>query len=139
MEQFPRGICLIISNENFYENDAHQEELRRIGTEMDAVRLRSLFQKLHFHVEMRVNLRGCEMREEIKKLADEANLNADFYDAVCLIVLSHGTAGFIHGIDMPSKVDIDKVLDFFDDVLVGKPKLFIFQVRNSEGVYDKMS
>ena len=63
MEQNPRGICLIINNEHFYDqNNVENVEMRRYGTDMDASRLKNLFEKLNFQVEMFVDLREIEMR-----------------------------------------------------------------------------
>ena len=67
---------------------------------MDASRLNNLFQKLHFRVQMCVDLKECEMRQVIHLFANECNLNSNNFDAICLIVLTHGTDGYIHGSDM---------------------------------------
>lgn len=139
MEQLPRGLCLIINNETFEENGQRLDELRRVGTAMDASRLKNLFEKLAFRVQVHVDLRECEMRQVFGQLANEANVIADRLDAICLIVLTHGSDGYLHGVDLENKINIDSVLNMFDDVLCGKPKLFIFQACRGEYLNLKFS
>jgi hypothetical protein len=137
MEQIPRGVCLIINNENFFENGNKIEELRRYGTDMDASRLKNLFEKLNFRVDVFVDLRENEMRQYINNFANDTNLNAESYDAICLIILTHGSDGYVHGVDLENKINIDSILNLFDDVLIGKPKLFIFQACRGEYLNQK--
>jgi len=107
MEQNPRGICLIINNEHFYDqNNVENVEMRRYGTDMDASRLKNLFEKLNFQVEMFVDLREIEMRRVINEFACECEQNANRFDAICLIVLSHGTDGYIYGVDFENKLNV---------------------------------
>jgi hypothetical protein len=69
MEKYPRGLCLIINNEHFYdENGKEKIDMRRYGTDMDASRLKNLFEKLNFQVEMCVDLTEREMRRKVKYL-----------------------------------------------------------------------
>ncbi len=107
MENKPRGLCLIINNENFYENGQEIPNLKRIGTDMDASRLQRLFDKLNFHVQMFIDLKEIEMRQIINKFANECDRNANLYDAICLIVLTHGTDGYIHGVDLENKLNVN--------------------------------
>ena len=129
MEKNPRGQCLIINNEHFY--DQNKKELlnfRRHGTDMDASRLKNLYDKLNFQVDMCVDLTEREMRHKISSFANDCEFNSANYDAICLIVLSHGTDGYVYGIDFENRINMDKdILSLFDDILIGKPKLFIFQ------------
>ena len=107
MEQNPRGICLIINNEHFYDqNNIENIEMRRHGTDMDASRLKNLFEKLNFQVEMFVDLREIDMRRVINEFANECEQNANRFDAICLIVLSHGTDGYIYGVDFENKLNV---------------------------------
>ncbi|CAF0754057.1 unnamed protein product [Brachionus calyciflorus] len=139
MEQNPRGICLIINNERFYDvNGVEMKSMRRYGTDMDASRLKNLFEKLNFSVEMFLDLKECEMREVINLLVNKCEMNGHLFDAICFIVLSHGTDGYIYGSDYENKLNMDKdILNNFDDVLVGKPKLFIFQACRGEHLNQK--
>lgn len=137
MEQIPRGVCLIINNENFFENGIAVEELRRYGTDMDASRLKNLFEKLNFRVDVFVDLRENEMRQAINNFANDSNVNAKNHDAICLIILTHGSDGYVHGVDLENKINIDSILNLFDDVLIGKPKLFIFQACRGEYLNQK--
>ena len=115
MEQMPRGICLIINNEHFYEQAGAPEALnmRRVGTDMDASRLANLFQKLNFHVHMHVDLTELEMRQRIHALAAECELKADLIDAICLIVLTHGTDGYLHGCDINNKLNVIHIFNTY--------------------------
>ena len=107
MEQCPRGICLIINNERFYDqNNMENPEMRRYGTDMDASRLKNLFEKLNFQVEMYVDLRELDMRRVINEFAANCEQNANRIDAICLILLSHGTDGYIYGIDFENKLNV---------------------------------
>ncbi|RNA05717.1 caspase [Brachionus plicatilis] len=129
MEQVARGICLIISNERFYDaNGVEIGVMRRYGTDKDAARLRNLFEKLNFNVEMFVDLKEAEMRQVIGLLVNKCDSHGHLFDAICFVVLSHGTDGYVYGVDYENKLNMDKdILNMFDDVLVGKPKMFIFQ------------
>jgi len=137
MQNEPRGLCLIINNEHFYDvNGVELPQHRRYGTDMDASRLKNLFEKLSFCVEMRVDLTEREMRRHIHEFADKSDSQA--YDAICLIILSHGTDGYIYGVDFENRINMDKdILNLFDDVLIGKPKMFIFQACRGEHLNQK--
>lgn len=107
MEKKPRGKCMIINNEHFL--DEHGKELtsvRRFGTDMDASRLKNLFEKLHFQVEMHVDQTEREMRHKIVSFANDCDSNAFDYDAICLILLSHGTDGYIYGTDFENRINV---------------------------------
>ena len=86
MEKKPRGLCLIINNENFYdENGVEIATHKRYGTNMDASRLKNLFEKLHFVVEMCVDMSEKDMRIKISQFAKEAQFNSHLYDAFQII------------------------------------------------------
>lgn len=128
------GICLIINNEHFYDNDHNEmSELRRWGTDLDASRLKKLFEQLRFKVRFEYDLTEKEIKGAVQSLVSECHKNAGCYDSVCLVILSHGTDGYIYGTDFENKINLDKdVLNLFDDVLIGKPKLFVFQACRGE-------
>jgi hypothetical protein len=107
MESNPRGLCLIINNEHFYDaNGIEMVQLRRYGTAMDASRLRNLFEKLNFDVQMKVDLTEQQMRQAIQKFANESEANSFNYDAICLILLSHGTDGYVYGVDFENRINV---------------------------------
>ena len=96
MDNNPRGVCLIINNEHFYDHDNKEiMDMRRYGTDMDAARLKNLFEKLKFHVKFELDLTEKELRKTIQEFAKDCDLYANCYDAICLIILSHGTDGYI--------------------------------------------
>jgi hypothetical protein len=139
MESNPRGLCLIINNQNYYDEKGKEiEEKRRSGSDLDAFRLRNLFEKLSFRVDSYTDLREREMRDIVKKFASECecrgdnNDNDNDIDCCCVIILSHGSENNIICVDNKT-LSIDRdILDLFDDVLVGKPKLFIIQSCRGE-------
>jgi len=128
------GLCLIINNEHFYDNDRNEmPELRRWGTDMDASRLKKLFEQMRFKVRFEYDLSEKDIKSAVQSLVSECHKKAANYDSVCLVILSHGTDGYIYGTDFENKINLDKdVLNLFDDVLIGKPKLFIFQACRGE-------
>ncbi len=81
--------------------------LRRNGTTMDASRLKNLFEKLHFSVEMCVDLNEKDMRSKINSYANQSRINSDAYDAICLIILSHGTDGYVYGVDYENRINVN--------------------------------
>ena len=82
------------------------QSLRRNGTTMDASRLKNLFEKLHFSVEMCVDLSESDMRKKIYMFANNSRINSDDYDAICLIILSHGTDGYVYGVDYEKRINV---------------------------------
>ena len=106
-----RGLCLIINNEHFYDSDGNEIlNLRRNGTAMDASRLKTLFEKLHFSVEIFVDLDEKSMRSKINYYADKSGKNSDAYDAICLIILSHGTDGYLYGVDNENRINVKNII-----------------------------
>lgn len=107
MEQELRGLCLIINNEHFYDTDGDEiPTMRRYGTDMDASRLKNLFEKLNFSVEMFIDLREFQMRDVINSFAAKSEANSARFDAICLIVLSHGTDGYVYGVDFENRLNV---------------------------------
>lgn len=107
MTSEPRGICLIINNEHFYDNDQNEiQDLRRYGTDLDASRLKSLFEKLKFQIQFEYDLTETELKNKIQLFAIELDRNGYQYDAACLIILSHGTDGYIYGVDFENKINV---------------------------------
>lgn len=111
MEKTPRGLCLIINNEHFYDaNGIEILSLRRHGTNMDASRLRNLFEKLNFKVEMRVDMNERDMRTKINQFAYESERDHNNYDCICLIILSHGTDGYVYTVDGENKINVSLII-----------------------------
>ena len=107
MDIEPRGVCLIINNEHFYDHDGTEiTDLRRFGTDMDASRLKNLFQQLKFHVKFELDLSGKMLRETIQEFARDCEINSHNYQAICVIILSHGTDGYIYGSDFDNKISV---------------------------------
>jgi hypothetical protein len=108
MERVPRGFCLLINNEHFYDiNGEEMPDVQRFGTDMDASRLKNLFEKLHFEVEMYVDLKEIQMRSAIESFAKRCESSANELDAICLILLSHGTDGYVYGVDFENKLNVN--------------------------------
>ncbi len=107
MVKNPRGICLIINNEHFYDHDYKElPELRRYGTDMDASRLKKLFEKLKFQVQFEYDLNQNELKQSIQQFARDCEIFSNNYEAICLIILSHGTDGYIYGTDFENKINV---------------------------------
>ncbi|CAF3749028.1 unnamed protein product [Rotaria sp. Silwood1] len=127
----PRGQCLLINNVDAFKT----MEIRQ-GSDIDASKLKSLFEQLGFIVIVRRNLNYQEMINVIKNFADLIEENNDSYDCSIVIILSHGGNGKIYAIDELA-LDVDEqIISVFDDHLIGKPKLFILQAcRGSQCNY----
>ncbi|CAF2731013.1 unnamed protein product [Rotaria sp. Silwood2] len=118
----PRGQCLLINNVDAFKT----MEIRQ-GSDIDASKLKSLFEQMGFIVVVRRNLNYLEMVNVIKNFADLIEENNDSCDCSIVIILSHGGNGKIYSVDELA-LDIDEqIISVFDDHLIGKPKLFILQ------------
>ena len=133
MASEPRGLMLIINNEDF-DNDILP---RRNGSLVDTNNLDILFGELGFRVTIRRNLGFYDMNTEIQKFAgkvDEAEL-----DMVVVAVLSHGRHGLVSACD-GRELETEWVMRQFNNhgcpAMRGKPKFFIFQAcRGDEADY----
>jgi hypothetical protein len=115
MQDVMHFIMLII-NEHFYDHNMVEfSELRRYGTDIDESRLRHLFEKLKFHVNIKCDLTEMEIREEIKRLEAECEANGNGYDAITLIILSHCMDGYINGTDFDNKINVSRLLSVLSD------------------------
>jgi len=133
MESKPRGLVLIIDNENF-DNDVLPT---RTGSLVDANNLDILFGQLGFRVTLRRNLPYYDMITEIQKFAGKADHAAG--DMAVVAILSHGRHGLIAAAD-GRELETEWVLRQFNNdgcpALKGKPKFFIFQAcRGDEADY----
>ncbi|XP_067051379.1 caspase-9-like isoform X2 [Acropora muricata] len=129
MESRPRGLCLIINNMSFRDQNLH-----RLGANFDEQKLHDLFEKLHFEV--------CVFKDQHKYqmewiCASYGGVDHSQYDAFVCIIMSHGTSGDkIMGVDGRT-IGIEDLMSEFNAVrcpsLANKPKLFLVQAcRGSE-------
>ena len=92
MSQEYKGNCLIINNVNF--KVAWLGE--RIGSDMDAHNLTTLYTTLGFLIKQYDDLEGKKMKDKIKKFSKNMNSKGQ----MCIIILlSHGLNGAIYGTD----------------------------------------
>ena len=87
-----KGNCLIINNVNF--KVAWLPE--RLGSDMDAQNLYTLYTTLGFLIKQYEDLDGKKMKEKIKKFSKNMNSKGQ----MCIIILlSHGLNGAIYATD----------------------------------------
>lgn len=135
MESHPRGQALIIDNEDFEHLNQRQH------TDRDRDKLIYLFEHhLGFVIDVKKNLTGQEMRDELKSFS--GNLSATC-DSCMVAILTHGAnAGVLFGTDgqlcnisshplTNTFITIDELRDIFSTskcpAMRGKPKMMIIQ------------
>ncbi|XP_014470769.1 PREDICTED: caspase-3-like [Dinoponera quadriceps] len=132
MRSNPRGLVLLITN-ILYEKP-------RLAAEHDENNLTELFQEMGFHVISKKNLKGKEIKDEVKKFSKREELAN--VDSCFVIISSHGRENEVnHGTEIlgvdtgqkdAEKVFCDEILDYFTvdacSKMAGKPKIFIFQL-----------
>ena len=133
MSSEPRGICLIINNEDFSETkkQGRRGYGNREGSNVDEENLVKLFTWLKFKVEKHRNKTSMEMWKIFLKLSKMDHSN---FDCLVVCILSHGlrkkNEDHIMGVDGES-FKVASILSQFDGVncqsLIGKPKLFFLQ------------
>ncbi|XP_029970639.1 caspase-8 [Salarias fasciatus] len=134
MNHQPRGLCVIINNENFIGF----ELAPRKGTHEDERALKELFRRLGFTVKVYNDLTGEQIRQEIENISRRNFLNDD---ALVVCVLSHGELGCVFGTDEKKVFLRELTFPFTSDraaTLAGKPKLFFIQACQG-GSYQKGS
>lgn len=123
MKSSQRGICLIVNNVLFEEDLLPQ----RKGSDMDAFRFKEIFKQLGFIVESKRNLTADKMKAVFKQVSARCTAK---YDALIVILLSHGSESGIYGTD-GIEMDMNDILSCFDNKkckqMLGKPKVFIVQ------------
>lgn len=131
MTQRPLGYCLIINNYVFKENTSLG---KREGTKKDKDDLFSLFQRMHFVVEVRDDLLASDIKDVIKEFAEKDHTQMGAF--VCC-VLSHGEKGAVLGID-GKPVEIRDLTRPFAEcrTLASKPKLFFIQACQGKEAQD---
>ena len=127
MFSYPRGHMLIINNERFDERTGNGNNCRQ-GSKVDASNLETLFKELGFEVEVRKNLTRNEMVHSVRDFAESDNHARA--DMAVVAILSHGTEGFMYGIDRCA-IETEWIIQQLNNEncpkLRGKPKLFILQ------------
>lgn len=132
-----RGIFLLINNQNFYAARAAGIQLNnRDGTEFDQTALHSLFEALHFIVEIKDNCSAKQIADALQEVARKSHHD---FDCFACAILSHGELGVVFGVD-GDKILIEDITGAMDGVrcptLIGKPKLFFIQACQGN-MYDK--
>ncbi|XP_028986885.1 caspase-8 [Betta splendens] len=129
LEHNPRGLCVVINNENFWGPNLKE----RKGTQQDKEALCLLFSDLGFTPVVHNDLTADDIRLAIKKLGTE---NFSDHDALVVCVLSHGENGCVYGIDEQEVYLRELTLPFTSTrapTLAGKPKLFFIQACQGRG------
>ena len=123
MKRKPRGMCIIVNNYRFDDNELH-----RHGAKVDEKALKDLFENLSFDVKIYPNLSACKMRH---LAADIAKKDHRKYNALIFIVMSHGGVDdTLLGVDGRGVCVADIISEFRSkesQTLKGKPKVFLFE------------
>ncbi|XP_065065462.1 caspase-3-like isoform X2 [Rhopilema esculentum] len=138
MTSKPRGICLVLQNEEF---DGDNPKKQRTGC-LDAALIKETFEGLHFKVDQFFNLTAYEMFKKIKEYSKLSHKN---FDCFVLCISSHGTGRSIYGKDW-NTFTVKDIIKLFTgpacSSLSGKPKLFFINAcrneRNTAGTGDKL-
>ena len=133
MNQRPRGIALIISNEHFGGNPLLRD---RQGNEKDIEQLQELWSFLNFQVEIKRDLNSQDIYNVMREIS---TLDHSQFDCFVCCLLSHGAHGGIYGTDS-ELVEIKDITALFKGVacpsLYNKPKLFFIQACRGQD-FDK--
>ena len=124
MGRYSKGICMIISNENFHPS---LQLNTRKGSEVDLKSATELFTGLGYEVRVYPNQPYKDLMNSLDRVATMEN--HDKFDSVVIVVLSHGNEGTIYAYDKPFATN--KLWEPFtaenSPSLAGKPKLFFIQ------------
>ncbi|XP_046335677.2 caspase-2-like [Haliotis rufescens] len=129
MQRNPRGMVLIISNEDFSQARANKEKLDdRKGSETDTTSLDVLFKQMHFQTIIYKNETKEGILKAVRKVRD--TMQQGQQECFICFLLSHGSGGGVYGVD-GQVADIMEITTLFDNEnckqLAGKPKLFFIQ------------
>lgn len=120
----PKGLCLIINNENFASMP------RRQGTEIDCANLKNLFRQLDYSVTIENDLNCKEMLSRVRAFANDPLHR--FSSSAIVVVLTHGERDQLLGVGGDD--DSLSVYPFLEalnarnaPLLAGKPKLIFIQ------------
>jgi hypothetical protein len=127
------GYAVIFNNYSFKRAEGHRkagEPKPRKWSDKDVENIKTSLERLHFKVaEPFIDKTGKEMRNEVKKLAESADLFKEYGCFVC-VLMSHGDEkGVIYGLDWKALNLEEDIIDSFRNCrdLNGKPKLFFVQ------------
>lgn len=131
MENTPRGICIIINNEEVMRHCRKIEAFNK-----DAEKMKSLFTKLNFDVTEKRNLTAGGILLELVNTCDSEDLECA--DCLVIIIISCGTKDVIYGTDGEELCLDSDVYPLFNEVncpeFRGKPKLFFVQTCQNEHI-----
>uniref|UniRef100_A0A673HTL1 Caspase 22, apoptosis-related cysteine peptidase n=1 Tax=Sinocyclocheilus rhinocerous TaxID=307959 RepID=A0A673HTL1_9TELE len=130
MDSNPRGLCVIINNENFAK-----PKNKRNGSQNDVDSLKAIFEFLGFLVEVETD----KTADQIKALM--AKYNARHGDCFVCCVMSHGNKTGVEGCD-EQICPLNDITSPFDGdncpALIGKPKVFFIQACRGCGMQSKV-
>ncbi|KAK5613830.1 hypothetical protein CRENBAI_015710 [Crenichthys baileyi] len=120
-----RGICLVVSNNDF--SKSWQSLKERVGTKTDERSLEKVFEWLGFDVQIH---RDCDRKKLHSLFVELGKKDHSLMDCLVCCVLTHGEEGGVYGVDGNS-VKIKDLMHPFDGQmcpsLLEKPKLFFIQ------------
>lgn len=129
MESNPRGLCVIINNVNFDMRPRDTVDRTRYGSDVDAERLRQVFEQLKFIVKQRRNVSSSGLHDLFTEVKEEYRSAMNGHNAFFLFVMSHGDHDVVYGTDN-KKIRTDAFVEPFLGEscreLIGKPKVFTF-------------
>ena len=134
MTAVPCGICLIINNRDFKWSNTETQPgpTQREGTDVDVKRLKYIFGKFQFRIQVHENLTAAQLTALMEEVA---GYDHAAYDCFACVILSHCSTGIVYGVD-GEKVTTSTLNEPFRATscpsLAGKPKLFFIQGAQGE-------
>uniref|UniRef100_A0A1X7UBU6 Caspase family p20 domain-containing protein n=1 Tax=Amphimedon queenslandica TaxID=400682 RepID=A0A1X7UBU6_AMPQE len=126
-----RGIVLIINNVEFPDRRRNRDSSKE-----DGKKLIKAFEKYRYKVTAKLNLKADSMKKAIEKAVKE-DVTRDHDSFICCI-LSHGSPAGIEGVD-GTPVTVTELANIVNcDMLLGKPKILIFQACRGDGMPERM-
>ncbi|XP_072033490.1 uncharacterized protein [Amphiura filiformis] len=135
----PRGICLIINNEDFSDARArgHTQLFDREGSSQDRDKLDAIFRKFKFDIQHEVNLATTPMYDVLDSIRRKSHSS---FDAFVCCILTHGKLGAVAGCE-GQYLQIQDILSLFTaekcPSLRGKPKIFFIQACQGQASHLK--
>ncbi|XP_076108389.1 caspase-3-like [Mytilus galloprovincialis] len=130
-----RGKVFIMNNK--FSKTSWERE----GSDVDVTNLTDLFQQLHFEVVTKTDTPAKEMFEFLIKERNKIE-NWKAIECIVLIVMSHGTSGYIYGSDRKT-IKLSDLTDVFDSEhclgLDDKPRLVFVQACRGVSDQDKIA
>ncbi|VDI06563.1 caspase 2 [Mytilus galloprovincialis] len=130
-----RGKVFIMNNK--FSKTSWERE----GSDVDVTNLTDLFQQLHFEVVTKTDTPAKEMFEFLIKERNKIE-NWKAIECIVLIVMSHGTSGYIYGSDRKT-IKLSDLTDVFDSEhclgLDDKPRLVFVQACRGVTDQDKIA